>query len=82
MIKRWIEIFSNINNLKYYYMYIYVYLKKNVKMNMGINFWKKIFYIYVCIMNYWDVYICMLLYRGLGEGKWMCILSSVCMYVY
>lgn len=34
---------------------------------MRINFRKKIFYIYVCIMNYWDVY--MLLYRGLGEGK-------------
>lgn len=38
-----------------YIIYIYVYLKKNVKMNMRINFRKKIFYIYVCIMNYWDV---------------------------
>lgn len=61
-------------------MYIYAYLKKNVKMNMGINFWKKIPHIRVCIMNHWDVYT--LLYRGLGEGKWMCISSSVCMHVY
>lgn len=29
-------------------MYIYVYLKKNVKMNMGINFWKKNF-LYMCM---------------------------------
>lgn len=80
MIKWWTEIFSSINNLKYYYMYIYAYLKKNVKMNMGINFWKKIPHIHVCIMNHWDVYT--LLYRGLGEGKWMCISSSACMHVY
>lgn len=79
MIKWWTEIFSSINNLKYYYMYIYAYLK-NVKMNMGINFWKKIPHIHVCIMNHWDVYT--LLYRGLGEGKWMCISSSACMHVY
>lgn len=80
MIKQWTEIFSSINNLKYYYMYIYAYLKKNVKMNMGINFWKKIPHIRVTIMNHWDVYT--LLYRGLGEGKWMCISSSACMHVY
>lgn len=56
--------------------------KKNVKMNMGINFWKKNPHIHVCIMNHWDVYTCTLLYRGLGEGKWMCISSSACMHVY
>lgn len=57
MIKWWIEIFSSINNLKYYYMYIYVYLKKNVKVNMGINFWKK-FFIYMYVLWIIGMFIC------------------------
>lgn len=80
MIKWWTEIFSSINNLKYYYMYIYAYLKKKCQSYYGNKFLKKIPHIHVCIMNHWDVYT--LLYRGLGEGKWMCISSSACMHVY
>lgn len=79
MIKRWTEIFSSINNLKYYYMYTYAYLKKNFKMNMGINFWKKNSP-YTC-MHYGSLG-CLYVVIGLGEGKWMCISSSACMHVY
>lgn len=80
MIKRWTEIFSSINNLKYYYMYIYAYLKKNVKMNMGINFWKKSpIYVYAL----WIIGMSIRCYiEGWVGGKWMCISSSARMHVY
>lgn len=47
MIKRWTEIFSSINNLKYYYMYTYAYLKKKCQNEYGNKFLEKKFPIYV-----------------------------------